>query len=205
MPWFLLCEENSRPLCRLEKHSRIIFAKVSGSTPCGSLDRVEVPARRFAAWLKSHFGQLVRPTPARISIAFRTATDLGRSVAGPGNLASGNHPRGSPLGNEGGKPSGCPLWALGGANHPFRPAFRRAAVTLPERSKGAVDGVQPAEGLWRQKSEIAYKMKGLQSVNGDSPRSTSSNPSPERIDEMFRGESPLVDENSGFDRISYGS
>ncbi len=78
-------------------------------------------------------------------------------------------------------------------------------MTLVERKEFSVGGVQPGDGLYTQKPEIACRMKGLQIANGDSPHSTSSNPSPERIDKMFRGESPLVDENSGFDRISYGS
>jgi hypothetical protein len=42
-------------------------------------------------------------------------------------------------------------------------------------------------------------------MSGNSPCSTSSNPSPERIDEMSRGESPLVDENSRYGKISHCS
>jgi hypothetical protein len=34
-------------------------------------------------------------------------------------------------------------------------------------------------------------LMSAETTNGDSPRCTSSNPSPERIDEAFCGESPL--------------
>jgi hypothetical protein len=45
--------------------------------------------------------------------------------------------------------------------------------------------------------ESLSAVKGdYQSKSGNSPCSTSSSPSPERIDEMSRGESPLEDENS---------
>jgi hypothetical protein len=37
-----------------------------------------------------------------------------------------------------------------------------------------------------------------QTTNGDSPGSTSSNPSPERIDEALCGESPLEKSIAGF-------
>jgi hypothetical protein len=47
------------------------------------------------------------------------------------------------------------------------------------------------DGLKRFANEMETA-EGDENVNGDSPRPTSSSPSPESIDERFRGESPLV-------------
>ena len=49
------------------------------------------------------------------------------------------------------------------------------------------------------------KLRITQSKSGNSPCSTSSSPSPERIDEMSRGESPLDDENNRSGEISHCS
>jgi hypothetical protein len=67
-----------------------------------------------------------------------------------------------------------------------------------------VKGCNPGSfGPYKPENDVSRK--GRQKKNGNSPRATSSNPSPERSDEMSRGESPLVDEHSGFKKISYGS
>ena len=44
-----------------------------------------------------------------------------------------------------------------------------------------------------------------ETANGDAPRSLSSNPSPERIDEKVGGESPLIDEHTGSGGIRYSA
>jgi hypothetical protein len=53
--------------------------------------------------------------------------------------------------------------------------------------------------------EVFALEPGGEIANGDAPRSFSSNPSPERIDEKVGGESPLVDEHTGSGEIRYSA
>jgi hypothetical protein len=75
---------------------------------------------------------------------------------------------------------------------------------IAERGKESVRGIQ-SPGRSRRAKPKVRTVEDYQSTNGDSPCHISSNPSPERIDEMFRGESPLVDENSRFEKINHCS
>jgi hypothetical protein len=119
-------------------------------------------------------------------------------------------------------PSSCPAGLSSGPTYGVHPVINAdygppwtamATGTLTSNtSVGATmlsvtlgSGSLNRQGLRRAKPGIKVSRKHRQNENGNSPRSTSSNPSPERIDEMFRGESPLVDEHSDFKEISYGS
>jgi len=57
----------------------------------------------------------------------------------------------------------------------------------------------------KKRSLLVEKNWRAETANGDAPRSLSSNPSPERIDEKVGGESPLIDEHTGSGGIRYSA
>jgi hypothetical protein len=56
-------------------------------------------------------------------------------------------------------------------------------MEIDRRFSGSIGEIQPPSGISRAKPEIKDRQKHRENTNGNSPRSTSSNPSPERIDE----------------------
>ena len=62
--------------------------------------------------------------------------------------------------------------------------------------------------IWRDCGEeifCSWRKTGRQTADGETPRSLSSSPSPERIDEKVGGESPLIDEHTGSGGIRYSA
>ena len=84
-------------------------------------------------------------------------------------------------------------------------AFRRKRVEGGQRSSGSISGIQPPGGLRRAKPEIMTTeiIPKIRTATLLVPLHRI--PPPKESMKMFRGESPPVDEHSGFEEISYGS